>query len=447
MTSFDPVAYINEPRWRHSSLGLERTIVLLHKLGDPQESFLTVHVAGTNGKGSTCAYLASILRSSGLRTGMFTSPYIEHFEERIQVNGESIGFDELTEITLAVRDAAKEVEVELGEHPTEFELMCAIGFMCFARSGCDIAVVECGLGGRLDATNVVHPALSVITRIGLDHTDILGDTLAAIAGEKAGIIKPGVPVVSAPQAPDAACVIEERCLEMGSPLFASDFSELDVSGFSGYEIRAIMRHFIYRGIPYETRLLAAYQPFNAAVAIDAATVLATWNPELGISHDAIQRGIAAATWPGRFEVVSTEPLVVVDGAHNPDGAAALAQSVEELLTDADRRVTLVIGVLADKDWKHVLDPMLQFAQQVIAYAPNNPRALSASELAQGVRDLASQNGFDIEVAKASSAQEAITMAMEKESPEGIIIAFGTLYSIGAIKQAVRAYSSLGVSRP
>ena len=194
-------------------------------------------------------------------------------------------------------------------------------------------------------------------------------------------------------------------------------------------------------------MLAAYQPFNAAVAIDAAGVLALWHPEFGISEQAIKEGIAQATWPGRFEVIATEPLVIVDGAHNPDGAAALVQSASELLGEGGPRATLVVGVLADKDWWHILEPMLPWAQRLVAYAPDNPRALDASELAQGARDLAAQDSINIDIIEAPSAQEAVIAAMEKESPEGIVLAFGTLYSIGAIKQAVRAYSSAGVNRP
>ena len=431
---FDPVAYINEPRWRHSSLGLDRIILLLEKLGRPQDRFLAVHVAGTNGKGSTSAYLSSILRASNLRTGLFTSPFIERFEERIQVDGEVIPADELLDATLAVKEAADEVEREAGEHPTEFELMCAVAFVHFARRGCDIAVVECGLGGRLDATNVVSPAVCVVTRIGMDHTDVLGDTLSAIAAEKAGIVKKGVPVVSWPQQGEAASVIRERCNDMGCELVESDFSRLEVAPLGSLSDR---RSLDYRGIRYETKLLGAYQPTNAAVAIDAARVLSARRPEFGITQDAIARGVADAVWPGRFEVVATSPLVVVDGAHNPQGAEALAESMRELVdVRPGRRPTLVVGVLADKDYPAIVAPMLPYARRIVAYTPDNPRALDASALAREAASQAEKAGMDVEVAVAESAGEAMSLAVEKEGPEGMVVAFGTLYSIGAVKQAL-----------
>lgn len=431
---FDPVAYINEPRWRHSSLGLGRITLLLEKLGRPQDRFLAVHVAGTNGKGSTSAYLSSILRASNLRTGLFTSPYIERFEERIQVDGEVIPADELLDATLAVKEAADEVEREAGEHPTEFELMCAVAFVHFARCGCDVAVVECGLGGRLDATNVVSPAVCVVTRIGMDHTDVLGDTLSAIAAEKAGIIKKGVPVVSWPQQGEAAAVIRGRCSDMGCELVECDFSRLRVDSL---ESVSGPRTFEYEERAYATGLLGAYQPTNAAVAIDAARVLAARRPGLGITQDAIRKGVADAVWPGRFEAVATSPLVVVDGAHNPQGAEALAESLRELLDVRPGALpTLVVGVLADKDYPAIVAPMLPYAGRLVAYTPDNPRALDASTLAREVASQAQQAGMDVEVAVAESAAEAVSLAVEKEGPEGMVVAFGTLYSIGAIKQAL-----------
>lgn len=457
--SFDPVAYINEPRWRHSSLGLERVSLLMGKLGHPERDFAVVHVAGTNGKGSVCAYLDSVLRAAGRRVGLFTSPYLERFEERIRVDGEDIPHDALVDATLCVRRAAEEVARDTGEHPTEFELMFAVACVHFSRSGCDTAVVEVGLGGRLDATNVVVPDLAVITRIGLDHTDILGDTLAQVAREKAGIVKPGARVVSYPQEPAALAAIEEACDAAGCALTVSDFSRLDAGSV---DATAGTRRFSFRGVGYETGLLAAYQPANAAVAIDAASVM-------GVGEDAIRRGIAAAEWPGRFEVIGCDPLVIVDGSHNPQGAEALAASLEELLgsqgascSRAGRAeagashaggarfagprgvVTFVMGVLADKDYPRIVAPALPFARRFVVYAPSNPRALSADELAREVR--AQSPTTDVVVA--ASAGEAVRLAVsaaQKEGPEGsAVVAFGTLYSIGEIK---RSYASFGVSRP
>lgn len=474
MRVFDPVAYINEPRWRHSSLGLERISLLLRKLGDPQRDFRVVHVAGTNGKGSTCAFLDAILRAAGLTVGLFTSPYIERFEERIRVNGADIAPDALLAATMLVRDAAAEVECATGEHPTEFELMFAVACVHFARAGCDIAVIEVGLGGRLDATNVVAPELAVITRIGLDHTDILGDTLASIAREKAGIIKEGVSVVTYPQEEDALQVIEERCACLGCPLAIADFAELTVGGI---DAQTGMRRFSYRGHAFETRLLALYQPENAAVAIDAAQVL-------GMSPEVVRAGIASATWPGRFEVLGHRPLVIVDGSHNPQGAEALASSLQDLMEDTsvpkgaathpsgerasegalsaaegvcldgivpqqpaqpgDGHVTLVMGVLADKDYPQMIASLLPLAKRFVVYAPDNPRALAADALAEEIV----RQSPEMPVLLADSAAGAVGLALQNEGPEGVVAAFGTLYSIGEVKRAYGSYASgCGLSRP
>ena len=221
---FDPVAWINTPRWQASRLGLSRMVDLLERLGRPQDELRFVHVAGTNGKGSVCAYVASVLQAAGYKVGLFTSPFILCFEERIRVNGENIAGEELARAVAAVRPAAAAVEAACGDHPTEFELMAAVAFEHFRAVGCDIVVLEVGLGGRLDATNVIEaPEASVICRIGLDHTDLLGDTLGAIAGEKAGIVKAGAPVVSWPQESEAMAVIEAVAAERGCELFVPDF--------------------------------------------------------------------------------------------------------------------------------------------------------------------------------------------------------------------------------
>ena len=226
---FDPIAYINAPRWQASRLGLDRIRELLARLGDPQNSLRIVHVAGTNGKGSTCAYIANVLQAAGYRVGWFSSPFIERFEERIRVDGKNIGMPDLARVTLQVREHAEQMSVETGDHPTEFELMTAVALLHFAQAGCQVAVLEVGLGGRLDSTNViVAPDVAVITRIGLDHTDLLGDTIGKIAAEKAGIIKPGSSVVSWPQEPSAMEVVEDAARRAGDKLVVPDFSLLSV---------------------------------------------------------------------------------------------------------------------------------------------------------------------------------------------------------------------------
>ena len=293
MNEFDPVEYINKPRWQEVRLGLERTHELLDRMGRPQDRLKFVHVAGTNGKGSVCAYLASILQKAGYRTGLFTSPYIIRFEERIRVNGANISSDDLRDVTLFVREHAEAMAQETGEHPTEFELMTAVAFEHFARSGCDIVVCEVGLGGRLDSTNIIAaPEACVIVRIGLDHTDFLGDTPAAIAREKAGIIKPGSAVVSWPQEDEGARqVVEEAARDCGCELVVPDFAGLSVYGVAEDGRREFRYDTRQSGLyaSFHTRLLASYQPYNAVLAIEAARLLRRrgWN----VSEDVIAEGV------------------------------------------------------------------------------------------------------------------------------------------------------------
>ena len=444
---FDPVAYINTPRWQHSRLGLDRMRVLLERLGRPQDALRFVHVAGTNGKGSTCAYLASVLRAAGYRTGLFTSPYILRFEERIRVDGADITPDELRAATLAVRDEAAAIERETGEHPTEFELMLAVALVHFRAASCDIVVLEVGLGGRLDATNVIDaPEACVIARIGLDHTALLGDTLAAVAGEKCGIVKPGAPVASWPQDPEAMAVVEAACAEAGCALAVMDPGELRVeplgevaAGSPGADA-PLTRRFSYRGESFETALLGSYQPANAALAVETIGLLRGrgWR----IPDEAVRAGIAAARWPGRFEVVADQPLTVVDGGHNPQGAQALADSLRDLLAALDasgvadgegaRRVVLVMGVLADKDYRAMIEVAAPLADAVVCYAPCNPRALPAAGLAAAWGDVAA----GVPAQQAPDAGAALARGRELAGPDGVCVAFGSLYAIADLSGAL-----------
>ena len=369
---FDPVAYINTPRWRSSRLGLDRTRELLAGLGNPQDRLRVVHVAGTNGKGSTCAFLASILQQAGYKTGLFTSPYIIEFADRIRVDGCNIAPDDLLDVTLAVREVAE----AMPDHPTEFELMTAVAFEHFAREECDICVVEVGLGGRLDSTNVLAaPEACIITPIALDHTELLGDTLAAIAAEKAGIVKPGVPMVSAPQDPEALGVIAAAAAQRQAPFTCVDTDQLDgtPSGFS------------YRGWQdLALGLLGSYQTVNAATTLEAVDVLRArgWD----IPDEAVREGLANTVWPGRFERIGDDPTFIVDGGHNPQGAQVLIESLEQRYPG--RPVLFIMGVLGDKDYRAMARQVVGYAptRMVICIEPPNPRALSTGDLARALQD-------------------------------------------------------------
>ena len=431
MTDFDPVAYINEPRWQAVRLGLDRTRELLDRMGRPQDRLKFVHVAGTNGKGSTCAYIASVLQAAGYRTGLFTSPYIIEFEERIRVNGENISKNDLRDVTLFVREHAMAMAAVSGDHPTEFELMTAVAFEYFARSECDIVVCEVGMGGRLDSTNIIDaPEVAVIVRLGLDHTNMLGDTIEAIAHEKAGIIKAGSTVVSWPQDDEAAMkVVERAARENGCEFVVPDFDgllvrEIDENG---------VRKFYYDGRLFHTRLLASYQPYNAAVAIEAVEALRRrgWKVEY---QPHMTEGIFQVSWPGRFEVVSTgQPTVIVDGGHNPQGAAVLAESLRDVFPD--RRITFVMSVLADKDYRAMIAEVLPLANAFVCVTPPNPRKLDAADLAQAIRDQAGDADMPIEVA------DDFADAMEKArqiAGLGTICVFGSLYSLSEAKKTLLA---------
>lgn len=441
---FDPIAYINTPRWQASRLGLERIRELLERLGRPQDRLKFVHVAGTNGKGSICAYLASILSAAGHRTGMFTSPYIERFEERIRVDGVMISPDELRDVTLAVREHAEAMAEETGDHPTEFELMTAVALEHFVRCGCDIVVLEVGLGGRLDSTNVIDaPEACVIARIGLDHTALLGNTLAAIAGEKAGIVKEGSAVVSWPQEPETMAVIEHAAAEHGCELRMPDFAQLEEGAVKWEDGASPFRSFSYREwTDLRTGILGSYQPQNATVALEAVDVLRGrgWR----IPDEAVRAGVARTRWPGRFEIVEggSSPdgfAIVVDGGHNPQGARALADSLAEVFPG--RKPVFVIGVLEDKDYPRMLEDALPLGSAFVCVTPGNPRALPAHKLARAIRwtgqDLLGCSAC-VNPVVARDFEDAIRRARELADPDGLICAFGSLYSVAALKEAVRA---------
>ena len=487
---FDAIEYINTPRWLTSRLGLERIRELLDRLGRPQDRLKFVHVAGTNGKGSTCAFTASILAEAGFKTGLFTSPYVETFHERIRVNGRNISDDDLTAATLRVRECAEAMEAEGGEHPTEFELMTAVALVHFAHVGCDIVVLEVGLGGRLDSTNVIAaPEVAAIVSIALDHTNLLGNTLAEIAHEKAGIVKEGSTVVSWPQEPSAMEVVEDAARRAGGKLVVPDFSQLSVGKVTrgaalltrgtaleheghtpcsdsprfAAELRAEhavpaqklqasssidsrrtpmsqvegtlpMRQFSYRGREYATRLLGSYQPSNAAMAIEIAGALRERGWE--IPDEAIARGIAETRWPARFEVLDQPagmPTVVIDGGHNPQGAGVLVDSLRDVFPD--KRPVFLVGILADKDYRSMLRAVAPLASAFVCVTPPNPRALDAADLAEAIRETCGELGARATIEVAGDFDDAASAARKIAGSEGLICAFGSLYSIADVKAA------------
>lgn len=409
VTIDEALEFIGSVMWRGSKPGLERTTELLERIGNPHHRFKSVHITGTNGKGSTAAMLASVLMAAGHRTGLFTSPHLHSLGERIQVNGRPVTDEGIVRATAELSPYALAME----DRPTEFELMTAIAFSCFAHEACDIVVVEVGMGGRLDSTNVVIPECSVITSIGLDHTSELGGTIELITREKAGIIKPGRPVVLYGQDNGAVNVIGEICRERGCMLTVSDNSEIiavsdDIDG----------QRFSYRGgselyIP----LLGAHQLKNAAVALDVVRVLRRRGWE--ISYEAVFSGLAEVKWPARFEIISRSPYFIVDGGHNPQCCEAVRDGLKRYFPG--KRAVMLFGVFADKNYIEMLDILDTAALAYIATQPAGERALPAEELGEELER------YGRPVTVCADAGEAVREAIRQAGEDGLVCSVGSLY--------------------
>ncbi|MGH9582053.1 MAG: bifunctional folylpolyglutamate synthase/dihydrofolate synthase [Bryobacteraceae bacterium] len=391
-----------------AKFGLERMRTLLAALGHPEQGQRFVHVAGTNGKGSTCAMIANALRHSGLRTGLYTSPHLVEPTERIQINGEPVPEKRFAAAFEAVHACAEKLldEDRLDGHPSYFETVTAMALWIF-REECEIAVIEVGLGGRLDATNVISPELCLIAPVSFDHESFLGNTFESIAAEKAGILKPGVPVVVSRQHPSAKRVVQARAEELNCPILRAE----DVL-VSRLEATAHGSAFAMAGESYTCALPGRHQVDNAVSAILACR-------RLGIDRGAIQAGLADVRWPGRLEYISRNPDLIVDGAHNPAGAAALASYIREFFSG--RRVWIVYGAMRDKAIGEVTDQLFPLADKLILTAPDFPRALRP----EAILDMSPHPNTAI----AHSVSEAIALA--RTAPGDAAVFFcGSLYLAG-----------------
>jgi folylpolyglutamate synthase/dihydrofolate synthase len=404
-----------------SKLGLHNIGVLLDLMGNPHKKLKYVHVAGTNGKGSTVAFISSILEASGYRVGIYTSPFIQRFTERIKINKDEISKEELARLTSQVKEKV-DLMVSKGEnHPTEFEIVTAIAFQYFYESGCDIVVLEVGLGGRFDSTNIIDtPDLAVITTISYDHMDRLGNTLSSIAFEKAGIIKPGCDVISYEQQPEASEVIQKACRDRNARL-----NQIGFSGLKPMEFGIDGQIFDYEEYKtLEIKLLGEHQLKNAAVSVKAAQLLALKG--YNITEATIRKGLKDTRWPGRLEVLKVNPAVLVDGAHNVEGAVVLRKALDKYFPG--KRLIFIMGVLVDKDYKAMMETVLPGCSRVITITPNSSRALPASELASSAR------AYCKNVYISDTIEEAIRLGLQDASSEDIICAFGSLYYIGAVRE-------------
>ncbi|MBR3423699.1 MAG: bifunctional folylpolyglutamate synthase/dihydrofolate synthase [Clostridia bacterium] len=419
MTRDEAIEYIHSVSWRGSRPGLERIRELCRLLGDPQKYSRFIHVAGTNGKGSVCSMLSSVLTAAGYRTGLFTSPFVRFFEERIQVDGEPIPGDALGGVTERVRKAAE----KMSDPPTEFELLTAVGFEYFRETRCDAVVLETGLGGRLDSTNAIDPpVLSVITGIGLDHTALLGDTEEKIAAEKAGIIKTGSAVVVGRVSDEAFAPISSRAKEASCPLVKADRDRIVSPRLTPFGAS-------FSAEPYgelEINLAGVHQLDNASVVLTAAEVLN--GRGFRIKNEDVKKGLAAARWSARFEPLMREPLVIYDGAHNPDGIRALSENVKTLLGGS---AILVFGVMADKDFAEMIKTVAPSAERVFTVRPDNPRSLDPEKSAALFEEL----GVHAETcgSVADGISRAIAAAEKTKLP---VLIMGTLYMYAEAEPAV-----------
>ncbi len=425
------MSYIHSVLWQGSRPGLERVTELLRRLGDPQARLKVIHVAGTNGKGSTSAMLASVLREEGYRVGLYTSPYLYRFEERIAVNGEPISREELCRLVSVLRPHAEAME----DKPTEFELITALGFLYFAEKRVDYVVLEVGLGGRLDATNVIaSPLLSIVTGIALDHTAILGDTEEAIAREKAGIFKSGTPVLVGDVSPSVAETLREEARRAGAPS-VSFLSPAAIAVRTVEKTGITFDYGEHRGlsIPFA----ALYQPKNASLVVEAVCRLR----ERGvlISDGALRAGLASVRWRGRFEYLTREPDVIFDGSHNPDGVSALLETVKALYPEG---VCLLSGLLRDKDYETMVATLAPCVRRVFCITPENPRALEAPALAEVYRE----NGIEAE--PCPSIEDGVRAAARAAEASGLpLLCAGSLYLYPQVYDAVRRLHAARPSMP
>ncbi len=419
MNCNEAIEYIHSLEKFGINPGLERIRALCDELGNPQKKLKVIHAAGTNGKGSTSTMISNILRKSGYSTGLFISPYVTDFRERIQYNGNMIEKHELAECVERVKSAVDVISAK-GLQPTEFEAITAAAFVYFEKKKCDFVVLEVGLGGRLDSTNVIEaPYVSVITSISLDHTAILGDTIEKIAAEKCGIIKFGAQTVAYPfQAPEAMAVIKKTCDERCCNLTVPNISRLSVKDekLEGTLVS-------YNGIDFALPLAGEHMVYNACTAIEAVRALSKL--AVDIPDEAIAAGIGCSIMPGRLELIKKRPVVILDGGHNEGCAAALSDFIKKHLQG--KRIIMVSSMMADKDYLAYLSAVAPFAQTFIATRIDMPRALSSEELMKNAMEYCS-NCYDI-----PDPAKAITAAKNIIQPDDALIVCGSFYLAGAIR--------------
>lgn len=412
-----------------SNLGLERIKRLMELLNNPQNSYKIIHVAGTNGKGSTCSLINDVLMEAGYKTGLFISPYLEEFTERIQINKNHIDMESLSRITSLIKDKIDIMISEGYDHPTEFEVVTAIGFKYFEEQNIDFLILEVGLGGRFDATNVINkPLVSVITSISYDHMEQLGDTLEKIAFEKAGIIKEGSNVVIYPQADNITNVIKDIAINKKAAIYEVNPQHIEKvkSDITG-QLLKYLKNDVFDLPKLKINLLGGHQILNALTALLA---LETIKKEgYNISNENIINGFSNCRFPGRFEIINKNPLIILDGGHNFDGINQFVKTIKEYFFD--KKIVLFFGILKDKNPDEVLELLLPISKEIYTLTPFSPRALKATELAKLIK-----NHSNINVTSLESYDEILPII--KNANKDDVIAFaGSLYMIGSVRTLLK----------
>ena len=425
----EAMKYITEVGNFGSNYGLERTHKLLEYLGNPEKDLKLIHIAGTNGKGSTTSMITEILMGAGYKVGMYTSPFIEEFEERIQINRNNIPKETLAALMDEVKLSVDKVIEDGYNHPTEFEIITVLMLLYFKRENIDFGVIEVGLGGTLDSTNVITPILQVITSISFDHTNLLGNTIEEIAGEKSGIIKKNIPTVIYPQEEEALKVIKNKCMVMNSELYIAFDDKLEF-------VNVVNEDKPYQLLKYEEKfdvllpLLGEHQILNLSVAMKAIEVLNN-RQIVDISIESIIKSIKNVTWKGRLEVLSNNPYVVIDGAHNIQGIKTLSRNIKKYFKYEN--LHLILGILADKDVNEMIKIITPMAKQVYAVTPNSIRAELAEDLKNEiVKYNENCKSFD-------DYKKAYVEALKNANENDLILASGSLYMIGDMRKIINKF--------
>ncbi|MGL4990745.1 MAG: bifunctional folylpolyglutamate synthase/dihydrofolate synthase [Sarcina sp.] len=409
------------------NFGLSRVEAMLSHLGNPQKNLKCIHIAGTNGKGSTTAMITSILKEEGYAVGMYTSPYLEEFEERIQINGINIPKEKLANLVTEIKSVIEKVLEKGFDNPTQFEIITTIMFLYFSREKVDYAIIEVGLGGRLDATNVINPIISVIGSISRDHMNILGDTIEEIAFEKCGIIK-NAPVISYPQEPSVENIIKNVCKERDAKLILSTKNSINNIEINKIRHSQIIEYILNnRKLKIELKLLGKHQVLNALNALNVIDEFS--KVEKHISDEVIKRGMLKTKWIGRMEVMGEYPIVLIDGAHNIDGIKNLKESVTTYF-DYERLI-LILGVLGDKEVEKMTKDIAKISDLIILTEPHSERAKNINEMEKYILDL------DKPFEKILNYENAYKKARKIASKADLILACGSLYMIGDMRKEIR----------